>query len=92
MSKIFVFPVRPNPEGDCLYLAVAEDGEEITGHISSNEGWGQWDMGVVDGSTSKHEEYRKKYPGGYELEYVSDWKAHSFLSKQADANKGGEVK
>jgi hypothetical protein len=89
--KIYVFPVHANPQGDCAYMAVAEDGEEVAGHISSSEDWGKFDMGVNAKSTQNHDAYRKKYPDGYELEYVPDWKAHPFLSKQAEANKNAGV-
>lgn len=91
MPKIYVFPVHANPKGDCAYIAVAEDGEEVAGHVSSSEDWGKADMGVTNPKGYKHEEYRKKYPNGYELEYVPDWKAHPFLSKQAEANKTAGV-
>lgn len=37
-------------------------------------------MGVTNPKSCHHEDYRKKYPGGYELEYVPDWKTHQFLS------------
>ena len=89
--KIYVFPVHANPKGDCQYIAVAEDGDEIAGHVSSGEGWGQYDMGITPGSTRHHDDYQRKYPDGYELEYVPDWKAHPFLSKQAEANKTAGV-
>lgn len=91
MPKIYVFPSHANPQGDCAYIAVAEDGEEIAGHVSSSEGFGKSDMGVTWPGAAKHEAYRKKYPDGYELEYVPDWKAHPFLSKQAEANKNAGV-
>lgn len=87
--KIYVFPVHAAPRGDCQYIALAEDGEEIAWHVSSNEGFGKSDMGVSWPDSRKHEEYRKKYPGGYELEYVPDWSVHPFLSKaQPKGEKG----
>lgn len=84
--RIYIFPAHANPQGDCAYMAVAEDGDEVAFHISSCEGYGQHDMGL-GGSDWKHDKYKAKYPNGYELEYVKDWKVHPFLSKQAEANK-----
>jgi hypothetical protein len=85
--KIYVFPTHANPIGDCGYMAVAEDGEEVAFHVSSSPEYGRLDMGVNPTSQRKHDLYRKKYPGGYTLEWVPDWKTHSFLSKQAAANE-----
>lgn len=90
--KIYIFPAHANPRGDCAFIAVAEDGDEVAGHVSSSEEFGKFDMGITahpeqGPATRKHVEYRKKYPNGYELEYVPDWKAHPFLSKQAEQNK-----
>lgn len=89
--KIYVFPVHASPKGDCQYIAVAQDGDELAGHISSSEDWGKVDMGIMDPTGYKHKFYREKYPDGYELEYVPDWKAHPFLSAQANANKNAGV-
>lgn len=87
MPKIYVFPSHPDPRGDCAYFAVAEDGEELASHVSSGVGFGKMDMGLTMPNHSKHDIYKAKYPNGYELEWVDDWKNHPFLSKQADANK-----
>jgi hypothetical protein len=48
--------------------ALAEDGEGIAGHFSSNESWAKHDIGI--NSTWKHEIYQKKYPEGYELIWI----------------------
>lgn len=90
MPKIYVFPVHANPEVDCAYIAIAEDGEEVAGHVSSCESWGKADMGVTNPKSYNHEKYKAKYPDGYELEYVPDWKAHPFLSAQAEKNKAAK--
>lgn len=84
---IYVFPTHANPIGDCAYLAVAEDGEEIAFHVSSSPEFGRLDMGVNPTSRRNHDLYAKKYPGGYSLQWVDDWTKHPFLSKQAEANK-----
>jgi hypothetical protein len=86
--KIYVFPARPDPKGDCAYLAVAEDGDDLASHVSSSPSWGKRDMGVAEGCTNNHDKYCEKYPDGYDLVWVDDWNTHPFLSKQAKANKG----
>lgn len=86
--KIYIFPARPDPKGDCLYLAVAEDGATVTSHISSSEGFGKFDMGLT--GTRNQDKYAEKYPDGYELEWVPDWTKHPFLSQQSEANKAAD--
>lgn len=78
--KVFVF-VAGRLGGDCLLAAVAEDGAEVASHVSSTPEWGRNDMWRKTG------EYAAKYPGGYELVWVDDWKAHPFLSAQSGANR-----
>ncbi len=82
MNKIYVFPVIPHPMGDCVYRAVAEDGEDLASQVSSSEAWGKRDLGV-EGEVSPYykDKYTAKYPGGYQIEYVPDWKRHPALVK-----------
>ena len=82
MNKIYVFPVIPYPMGDCVYRAVAEDGEDLASQVSSSEAWGKRDLGV-EGEVSPYykDKYTAKYPGGYQIEYVPDWKRHPALVK-----------
>lgn len=53
--------------GDVVSYAIAEDGEVIAGHESSNESWARHDM---IGSGWKDGRYREKYPDGYEVIWV----------------------
>lgn len=55
--------------GDVCGTALSCDGEVLTGHLSSSMGWFRNDMGLT--GTRKHDEYKKKYPQGYELVEVS---------------------
>ena len=68
MNKIFIWCI-PNPFGVVGY-ALAEDGTGIGSHISSNESFSKWDMGVTDPDGYKHKAYKAHYPNGYELEWV----------------------
>jgi hypothetical protein len=59
-------------------LALAEDGHCLASHDSSCDAWAHHDIGHT--SDWKHEEYRKHYPDGYEVEWVEDPRAHAGLA------------
>ncbi len=82
MNTIYVFPVTPHPMGDCTYRAVAEDGEDLAAQVSSSEDWGRRDLGV-EGEVSQYykDKYTAKYPHGYQVEYVPDWRTNPALVK-----------
>lgn len=51
---------------------IAEDGTPLGGHICSNEGYMPGDLGIIEGrSEYRHETFRKHYPDGYRMEFVS---------------------
>lgn len=50
---------------DVVSIALAEDGELLAQHMSSNETWAQYDMGINSGR--KHDKYQEHYPCGYNL-------------------------
>jgi len=53
-------------------VLIADDGEVMGGHICSHEDYMPSDLGIIEGSRSdRHEEFRKKYPDGYQMEFVS---------------------
>lgn len=79
MNKIYVFAAYKYGTGDVGLVAVAEDGQQVAGHVSSSVDWGKRDMGLTPSCNWKHDLYAKKYPNGYELEWVDDWRAHPFL-------------
>jgi len=58
--------------GDGIAHALAEDGNVLGSHWCSHEGFVPHDLGVVDGSRpDRHESYKKHYPDGYDMEFVS---------------------
>lgn len=73
--KIYVFPGLASPPHECHYHLVAEDGEElymtsvIPEHFAK-----EWLLKDLSRDLYAGAACRKKYPGGYELEYVRDWK------------------
>ena len=61
---------------DCAGFAVSEDGEILTGHMSSSIEFLKHDLGAPNGIQSpgyKHDIYEKKYgKGNYEVIWVED--------------------
>jgi hypothetical protein len=76
--KIFCFILSKNiiEDGDLSVGALAEDGDGLVSHYSS-EGFAKIDIGLT--SESHHEKYCAKYPDGFELIWVED--------KDFDSNK-----
>lgn len=63
---------------------IAEDGTLLGGHICSNEDFMRGDLGITKGSYPKrHETFRKHYPDGYKMDFVSgaDARIHAGLNK-----------
>jgi len=51
---------------------MAEDGTYLGGHICSAEGHMPHDLGILEGSRpDRHETFRKHYPDGYRMDFVS---------------------
>lgn len=72
---IACFPHGVIREADVLGCAMAEDGDVLGEHLSSNESFSRHDMGLT--SDWKHDRYKAKYPDGYELVWVGwDFKTH----------------
>ncbi len=76
-----------NNGGDDRWLSgvlIAEDGTKLGGHICSHEFYMEHDLGILEGSMpGRHEEFKKHYPDGYRMEFVSsnDIKNHEQLMK-----------
>lgn len=81
MGKIYLFAIPTGSSscgvirdaeisGDTFGYALAEDGECIACHFSSGVNWSKHDMGLT--SDWKHDTYDKKYPDGYELEWIDN--------------------
>ena len=61
---------------------LAEDGTYLGGHVCSSEGYMPSDLGLLDSSRpDRHEGFRKHYPDGYRMEFVSykDVESHEGL-------------
>ena len=70
--------------GDGIAYAMAEDGTVLGSHWCSHESYVPNDLGVIEGSRpDRHEDYKKHYPNGYEMEFVrsTDIKNHKGLQK-----------
>ena len=53
-------------------VLISEDGTHLGGHICSSEAYMYHDLGILEGSSPKrHEIFRKYYPDGYRMEFVS---------------------
>lgn len=51
---------------------VAESGHGMGGHMCSHEGYMPHDLGILEGSRpDRHEGFRKHYPDGYRMVFVS---------------------
>lgn len=96
MNKIYAFS-NVVGGGDGIAYAMGDDGTVLGSHWCSNEGYVPHDLGVREGSRpDRHENYRKHFPDGYEMEFVpaAEVKTHPGLVEafrlnqlQADAEK-----
>jgi len=51
---------------------LSEDGDILGGHFCSDEIYMPHDLGILDGTRpDRHEAFRKYYPDGYRMEFVS---------------------
>ena len=88
-----------------MYSAVllAEDGTGLGGHLCSDERYMLHDLGILEGARlDRHETFRKHYPNGYRMDFVSSARVMSHpdldaaykknqelaVLKKADGNKG----
>jgi hypothetical protein len=73
-------------------VIIAEDGEILGGHCSSNEMWLRHDLGIGEGSfyKSRREDFARKYPAGYVAEWVSYADAKHHPGLQAAFTARGE--
>lgn len=54
-------------------VLIAEDGTYIGNHLCSAEGYMPHDLGILEGTRpDRHETFRKHYPDGYRMEFVSE--------------------
>jgi len=53
-------------------VLIAEDGTLLGGHTCTSEAYMPHDLAILEGSRpDRHEEFRKHYPGGYRMEFIS---------------------
>lgn len=78
--QIFAFLNGGSP-GWFQCLAMAEDGEVLSGHVCSNELFVPHDLGVT--SDWKHDKYRQKYPDGFRVVYVPNAEVEAHVGLQA---------
>ncbi len=76
--------------GDVMGYAMAEDGEGLGSHLSSNSSFSKHDMGLT--SDWKHEAYDKHYPDGFELVWLDDPESDTGWVRAFDLNKKAQVK
>jgi len=75
--KIFCFSYTIDGREGIAY-ALAEDGAVLGSHLCGNEGFVPHDLGVTEGSRLDiHEDYKKHYPDGYEMEFVKAADVHT---------------
>ena len=68
---IFGFNNGGSP-GWCHAALIAEDGTGLGGHVCSHEGYMPHDLGCLEGTRpDRHEGFRKHYPNGYRMVFVS---------------------
>lgn len=74
-------------------VAMAEDGTVLGGHGCSNEGYMPHDLGIIDGARpDRHEEsYKKHYPDGYRMDFVSYDDIPNHAALQAAFRKNQET-
>ena len=68
LPRIYVFCNRHAPQWHS-FVALAEDGTVLAGHVCSEHYFAPGDMGITEES-DKRDAYAAHYPNGYELEYV----------------------
>lgn len=72
--QIYIF-VSGQSGTDVIGTALAEDGEVLAGHVSSDVTFLHHDMGLT--SDWKHTAYQAHYPDGYEVVWVGDPDTHA---------------
>lgn len=71
-------------------VLLAEDGTGLGGHCCSSEAYMPHDLGVLEGTRpDRHETFRKHYPDGYRMEFISraDVRDHAGLMAAYELNQ-----
>lgn len=89
LPVIFGYVVRKG-RGYCNVAAMSEDGVTLYEHSCSDESWAAIDLGVAKFTAlDVHENvYKKHYPDGYHMEWVSEFEVekHERFQAALDAN------
>ena len=60
------------PAGWLQAVLIAEDGTFLGGHLCSHECYMRHDLGILEGTREdRHEDFRKHYPDGYRMGFVT---------------------
>jgi hypothetical protein len=73
---------------------ISQDGVFLGSHICSHEGFMRGDLGVLEGSRpDRHEAFKKHYPEGYRMDFVShgDARTHAGLQAAFEAHKARQA-
>lgn len=70
-------------------VLLAQDGVCLGSHLCSSEAYMLYDLGILEGTRpDRHEDFRKHYPGGYRMEFVSgDPRSHAGLVRAFEQNQ-----
>lgn len=74
--------------GDVIGYALAETGEGLASHLSSNVSFSKHDMGLT--SNWKHDHYAKCFPEGYEIVWIDNAEDDERWQKSMELNKQKE--
>lgn len=81
--------------GSFMGVLLAEDGTSLGAHLCSHEGHMKRDLGISEGTRpDRHEEFKKHYPNGYRMDFVSreDTLAHKGLKEALKKNQNKKNK
>lgn len=75
--------------GDCVVVAMAEDGHVLGSHFSSNVAFAMRDIGHLPGTfqASRHAAFAAHYPDGFETVWVDDPRSHPGLTAACERNQ-----
>lgn len=74
---------------------LAEDGEGLGGHVCSNEGYMEYDLGILEGTRpDRHKDFQEHYPDGYRMEFIGtdDVRTHAGLAAAYKKNQAIRIR
>jgi hypothetical protein len=90
--KIYLacFPASNWGKDNVIGYAIAENGEGLASHLSSNIAFSKHDMGLT--SNWKHDHYTKCFPEGYDLIWIDNPDSDERWLKAVELNKTQKTK